>query len=111
MPDQIHSYVDEAGDPTLFGRKRGSGVIVGNDGCSKFFIMGKLEVFDPSSLENKLYKLHNILMADPYFAGVESFKPECKTNKEKATDIGAKKHSRHGAEFHPQHRQSNPLPS
>ena len=40
MPDKIHSYVDEAGDPTLFGNKRGSGVIVGNAGCSKFFIMG-----------------------------------------------------------------------
>lgn len=78
MPVQIHSYVDEAGDPTIFGRKRGSGVIVGNDGCSKFFIMGKLEVLDQSSLETELEKLHNILMADPYFAGVESFKPERK---------------------------------
>ena len=37
-PDQIHSYVDEAGDPTLFGSKRGSGVIVGNDGCSRFSV-------------------------------------------------------------------------
>lgn len=47
MPDQIHSYVDEAGDPTLFGSKRGSGVIVG---CSKFFIMGKQKVADSESL-------------------------------------------------------------
>ena len=76
MPDQIQSYVDEAGDPTLFGSKRGSGVIVGNDGCSKFFIMGKLEVADPASLSQKLTALRHELLADPYFAGVESFKPE-----------------------------------
>jgi hypothetical protein len=76
MPDEIHSYVDEAGDPTLFGRKRGSGIIVGNDGCSKFFIMGKLEVADPKSLSEKLTTLRHELLADPYFAGVESFKPE-----------------------------------
>ena len=48
--DQNHSYVDEAGDPILFGSKRGSGVIIGDDGCSKFFIMGKLEVADPERL-------------------------------------------------------------
>ena len=76
MPDQIHSYVDEAGDPTLFGSKRGSGVIVGNDGCSKFFIMGKLEVADPASLSQKLTALRHELLADPYFAGIEFFKPE-----------------------------------
>lgn len=76
MPDQIHSYVDEAGDPTLFGRKRGSSVIVGNEGCSKFFIMGKLEVEDPAKLATKLTAIHQELLADPYFAGVESFNPE-----------------------------------
>jgi hypothetical protein len=76
MPDQIHSYVDEAGDPTLFGRRRGSGIIVGNEGCSKFFIMGKLEVTDPKSLSDELTTLRRDLIADPYFSGVESFKPE-----------------------------------
>lgn len=76
MFDSIHSYVDEAGDPTLFGSKRGSGIIVGNDGCSKFFIMGKLEVADPDVLSQKLTALRLELLADPYFAGVESFKPE-----------------------------------
>lgn len=76
MPDLIHSYVDEAGDPTLFGRKRGSGIIVGNEGCSKFFIMGKLEVADPEGLSKKLTSLRQELLADPYFAGVPSFAPE-----------------------------------
>ena len=76
MPDQIHSYINEAGDPILFGSKSSSGVIVGNDGCSKFFIMGKLEVADPASLSQKLTALRHELLADPYFAGIESFKPE-----------------------------------
>lgn len=78
MPDQIHSYVDEAGDPTLFGRKRGSDCIVETDGCSSYFIMGKLEVINPSLLTKELTQLHQQLLADPYFAGVESFKPERK---------------------------------
>lgn len=76
MPGQIHSFVDEAGDPTLFGRKRLSGAIVGNDGCSKFFIMGKLEVANPGRLSQKLTELRHELLEDPYFAGVESFRPE-----------------------------------
>lgn len=76
MSNSIHSFVDEAGDPILFGRKRGSGVIVGNDGCSNFFIMGKLEVEDPELLSSKLTTLRLELITDPYFAGVESFKPE-----------------------------------
>ena len=77
MLDQIHSYVDEASDPTSSGSKRGSGVIVGNNDFSKFFIMGKLEVADPASLSQKLTALRHELMAEPYFAGVESFIPEC----------------------------------
>lgn len=76
MKNHIHSYVDEAGDPALFGSKRGSGVIVGNDGCSKFFIMGKLEVDNPEALSAQLFELRHELLADPYFAGVESFNPE-----------------------------------
>ena len=76
MGDRIDSYVDEAGDPILFGRRRGSGVIVGKEGCSKFFIIGKLEVDDPATLSKKLTELRNELLADPYFAGVGSFKPD-----------------------------------
>ena len=87
MPDQIHSFVDEAGDPTLFGRKRGSGVIIGNDGVSKFFIMGKLEVAYPDKLSNRLDALRKELMADPYFSGVPSFQPE---NKKTAREFHAK---------------------
>ena len=76
MSDRLYSYVDEAGDPTIFGSRRGSGVIVGQEGCSKFFIIGKLEVGDPDTLSNRLTKLRHELLADPYFADVPSFKPE-----------------------------------
>jgi Protein of unknown function (DUF3800) len=74
-PDIIHSFVDEAGDPTLFGGKRGSGSIVGTEGCSNFFIMGKLEVDDPDALAGKLSNLRARLLTDPYFTGVASFDP------------------------------------
>jgi hypothetical protein len=61
---------------TLFGQRRGSGVIVGNDGSSKFFILGKLEVADAEAPSGALTALRHELLADHYFAGVESFKPE-----------------------------------
>lgn len=76
MSDRLYSYVDEAGDPTIFGSRRGSGVIVGQEGCSKFFIIGQLEVGDPAVLSSRLTKLRHELLADPYFADVPSFKPE-----------------------------------
>ena len=67
-------YVDEAGDSNLFNRKKK--VIVGLDGCSRFFILGKLEVPDPDYLAQNLNKLRADLLADPYFAGVPSMLPE-----------------------------------
>ncbi len=69
-------FVDEAGDPTLF---HASGKpIVNTPGCSRFFIIGKLEVDDPPSLTAELAQLRAELLADPYFAGVHSFRPERK---------------------------------
>lgn len=76
MSDQIHSFVDEAGDPTLFGRKKGSSPIIGTEGCSRYFIMGKLEVHDPQTLAASLHELRGRLLADPYFAEVASFDPK-----------------------------------
>ena len=37
-------YLDEAGDPTLFAK--GGKIVAGTEGCSRFFILGKLEVMD-----------------------------------------------------------------
>jgi hypothetical protein len=67
-------FVDEAGDPVLFANRRTA--IVGKPGCSRFFMIGKLEASDPPALARKLTVLRQELIADPYFAGVESFKPE-----------------------------------
>jgi hypothetical protein len=72
-PDRSFYYVDEAGDPTLFDRK--GRVIVGQPGCSRFFVLGKIDVADPDGLAAQLAELRRALLADPYFAGVPSMAP------------------------------------
>ena len=75
-PEVQRLFVDEAGDPTLF---HSSGkAIVDTVGCSRFFIIGKLEVDDPHALAQSLTSLRTELLTEPYFAGVESFRPERK---------------------------------
>jgi hypothetical protein len=69
----VHHFVDEAGTPTLFGRRRVS--IVGQEGCSKFFILGKLDIDDPAALAEALGALRAEFLADPYFRTVPSFDP------------------------------------
>ena len=69
--DELHLFVDEAGDPNLFDAS--GTVIVETNGCSRFFIMGKLEVENPDLLAARLTDLRTELLADPYFAGVPSF--------------------------------------
>src|SRR5439155_24715110 len=71
-----HYFVDEAGDPTLFD-DRGR-VIAGTEGCSSHFILGVLSVDDPLRLNERLAALHQTMLADPFFNGVESLKPERK---------------------------------
>ena len=72
--DTLNIFVNEAGDPTLFANRRRA--IVGTPGCSRFFILGKLEVDDPVGLTEKFAALRAMLVADPYFSGVPSFDPE-----------------------------------
>jgi hypothetical protein len=69
-PQALHFFVDEAGDPTLFDSK--GRVLVGNEGCSKYFIVGKLDAADPSALQAALDDLRASLLADPYFRRVPS---------------------------------------
>jgi hypothetical protein len=69
-----HYFVDEAGDPTLFGKK--GKVLVGEEGCSKYFMLGKLDVSEPELLAAELTALRLRLLADPYFQGVPSMQPE-----------------------------------
>ena len=70
----LHFFVDEAGDPTLFDAK--GRILVGEEGCSKTFILGKLDVADPAALHVALEQLRANLMADPYFKRVPSMQPE-----------------------------------
>ena len=72
----IHYFIDEAGDPVLFDR-RGKKILVG-DSASKFFMLGKVLIEDCESLRHELESLRANLLADPYFHGVESMKPERK---------------------------------
>jgi hypothetical protein len=71
-----HYFVDEAGDPTLFDAR--GRVIAGTEGCSSHFILGVLSVADPVGLNNRLAALHRQVLADPFFRGIESLKPERK---------------------------------
>lgn len=69
-----HYFVDEAGDPTLFGA-RGK-VLVGSEGCSRYFALGLADVENPLSLTADLTALRAQLVADPYFKDVPSMQPE-----------------------------------
>jgi len=68
-----HYFVDEAGDPTLFDHK--GKIIIGNEGCSEYFILGKLDVDDPVALTISMNALRAELLADPYFKGIPSMQP------------------------------------
>lgn len=70
----LHFFVDEAGDPTLFEAK--GRILVGEQGCSKTFILGKLDVDAPLALHTALEALRAELLADPYFKRVPSMQPE-----------------------------------
>ena len=72
----LHLFVDEAGTPTLFHES--GKVIVDTPGCSRFFILGKLEVEHPDVLAGRLTELRREMLADPMFSGTESFRPERK---------------------------------
>lgn len=67
-------FVDEAGDSTLFDGK--GRAIIGTPGCSKYFILGYLDVADPAGLHSALATLRAALLADPYFRRVPSMRPE-----------------------------------
>ena len=68
-----HYFVDEAGDGTLFNKRKQ--LLIGREGCSKFFILGALEVFAPKKLHDSLEALRVQLQADTYLAKVPSLQP------------------------------------
>ena len=67
-------FVDEGGDGTLFASK--GKVIVGTPGCSRFFMLGLLDVADSVALETAFKELRARLMNDPYFNGVPSMRAD-----------------------------------
>jgi len=68
-----HFFVDESGDGVLFDR-RGRPLILA-EGHPQFFMVGLLDVVDPPALQRDMDALRKRLMADPYFAGVPSMRP------------------------------------
>jgi len=71
-----HYFVDEAGDSNLFDRR--GRTIVGTEGCSRYFMLGVVDIADPVALGRELTDLRTRLLADPYFRDVPSFQPEAK---------------------------------
>lgn len=67
-------FVDEGGDDTLFSA-RGK-VIIDTPGCSRFFVLGLLDIVDPVSLGEELSHLRDQLLSDPYFQNIPSVQPE-----------------------------------
>ena len=75
-PRRQYYYVDEAGDLTLFDRK--GRVIVGKPGVSTVFMLGIVDLPNPSAAREQLEQLRSNLLADPYFSNVPSMRPETK---------------------------------
>jgi hypothetical protein len=67
-----HYFVDETGDPVLFDSK--GRILIGSEGCSRYFTVGLLDVPDPTVLATDLEKLRAELLADPYFKDVPSMR-------------------------------------
>ncbi len=70
LPTIRKYFVDESGDATIFN-SRGH-VLIGQQGCSRYFILGVLDIVNPASLLQELNELRSFLLADPYFKGVPS---------------------------------------
>ena len=73
-PQVNHFFVDEAGDLTFFGK--GGRVSVGEPGVSNVFMVGVAEIPDPRFVDALLSELRAELLADPYFKGVPSMRPD-----------------------------------
>lgn len=69
-----HYFVDEGGDGTLFAGK--GKVIIETEGCSRYFMLGLLDVPDPLSLQRQMDDLRAGLLNDPYFKDVPSMQPQ-----------------------------------
>lgn len=75
-PESKFYFVDEAGDPTIFD-SRGK-VLIGSNGCSRFFAVGVADIPDALRLSHDFDALRQRLIADPFFKGVPSMQPAAK---------------------------------
>ncbi len=74
--DSRHYFVDEAGDANLFNRK--GRLLYGEKGCSRYFILGVLDIPDPDHISQELNAIRTQLLADPYFRKIPSMQPEAR---------------------------------
>lgn len=72
-PASMYHFVDEAGDLTLFNRKKQ--VVLGRDGVSNYFMVGVAFVPRPDALDEALTALRTELLADPFLNRIASFQP------------------------------------
>lgn len=66
-------FVDESGDGVIFAHH--GRIMIGLEGCSRFFMLGLLEIADPFSLAIAMEDLRLKLLADEYFKDVPSMQP------------------------------------
>ncbi len=71
---RCHYFVDEAGDGTLFNNK--GRIIIGQEGCSRFFILGLVRIADSPGLANEMDQLRQDMLADPTLNSLPSMQPE-----------------------------------
>jgi len=85
MKNQIYDlkqyFVDETGNPEIFDKN--GNLIIGEPGCSRFFMLGFLDVNDPATLRNEMRILHQKIINDPYFKTIPSMQL-----KERKTALG-----------------------
>ncbi|MCP5467952.1 MAG: DUF3800 domain-containing protein [Deltaproteobacteria bacterium] len=70
LEDERHYFVDEAGDLALFNKK--GKVIIGNEGCSKYFILGTALIEEPHAVRQELLQLQQMIVTDPYLNNIPS---------------------------------------
>jgi hypothetical protein len=69
-------FVDEAGDGTLFDKK--GRVIIGEEGCSNFFMIGLADIADAAAIKADFDALRAQVTGDPFLKKLRQFKPERK---------------------------------
>lgn len=72
-PASMHHFVDEAGDLTLFNRKKQ--IVLGREGVSDYFMLGVALIPDPTALDAALSHLRLELLADPFLNRIPSLQP------------------------------------